>query len=293
MADSPPFRQIGILGTGRVALAFALGLAPHSALPTLVSGRSALRVRTLVDRTDRTAVAPDSAHLLAQCDVIALAVSDDALDTVVAELAAATVPIGPAPFIFHVSGRSGAALLTPLAAKGALTAAIHPVMTFTGDAHSEVLRMTCAHFAVTGANDQATALARQIVGCLGGVAVAIAEHHRVLYHAALCHAANHLVTLVAGASRALAVAGVDEPADLLAPLVRAALDNVLSQGFAALSGPLLRGDGGTIRSHLAVLDRDYPDLLPAYRGMALATLDELERSGGSPAPALRTMLQTP
>jgi predicted short-subunit dehydrogenase-like oxidoreductase (DUF2520 family) len=294
MHDITPFRQIGILGTGRVAAALAFALAPHSQHPLLIAGRSPERASALVSRAQGTALARDGADLLTRCDVVALAVSDDALDAVVGDLARAmrrSAPPSSAQFVFHASGRSGAAMLSPLAENGALTAAIHPVMTFTGDAGREVARMQGARFALTGANAQATARARQIVACLGGVPVMIAEQHRALYHAALCHAANHLVTLLAGSSQALAVAGVDDPAALLAPLVRAALDNSLARGFAALSGPLLRGDGATIARHLAAMDRDCPTLLPAYRAMALATLDELDRSDSAPAPDLRAKLQ--
>jgi predicted short-subunit dehydrogenase-like oxidoreductase (DUF2520 family) len=132
-------------------------------------------------------------------------------------------------------------------------------------------------------------MARQIVGLLGGVTVEIAEERRPLYHAALCHASNHLVTLMAGASHALTATGVDDPAALLAPLVRAALENSLERGFAALSGPLLRGDEQTVAGHLAALATDCPALLPAYRAMALATLDELGRTEPS---ALRRALDS-
>src|SRR3546814_8712662 len=86
---------------------------------------------------------------------------------------------------------------------------------------------------------------------------------RPLYHAGLCHASNHLVTLIAGAAHALTDAGVEEPAALLAPLVRAALENSLQHGFAALSGPLLRGDARTIGEHLDGLAACTPALLPA------------------------------
>jgi predicted short-subunit dehydrogenase-like oxidoreductase (DUF2520 family) len=280
MPESPAFRQIGLVGAGRVASALALGLAPHGARPALVLGRGQIA---------GTGAARDAADLLARCDTIGLAVSDDALDGVVADLAAAMG--AKAPFVFHVSGRSGVGVLAPLADRGAQTAAIHPVMTFTGDPAAEVARMVGARFAVTGADAASTALARRIVACLGGVAVDVAEAHRALYHAALCHAANHLVTLLAGSSEALARAGVDDPAALLAPLVRAALNNSLDRGFAALSGPLLRGDGRTIANHLAALARDCPDLLPAYRAMALATLDQLDRTGALPDPALRATIK--
>jgi predicted short-subunit dehydrogenase-like oxidoreductase (DUF2520 family) len=270
------FRQIGIVGSGRVAQALALGLAPHSLAPPLLWGRSPDKAGIAAARVP-AATAPHIGDLAHACDIIALAVSDDAVDAVAVDLAAA-LPAGVAPFVFHVSGRSGAAILEPLRAAGAATAAIHPAMTFTGDPAAEVSRMAQARFAITGSSPQAETQARQVVALLGGVAVAIAEDRRSLYHAALCHASNHLVTLMAGASHALEAAGVDSPAALLAPLVRAALENSLDRGFAALSGPLLRGDDRTVAGHLDALEAGCPDLLLAYRAMALATLDMLGRT---------------
>jgi predicted short-subunit dehydrogenase-like oxidoreductase (DUF2520 family) len=54
---------------------------------------------------------------------------------------------------------------------------------------------------------------------------------------------------------------------------------------------LVRGDDQTIGRHLAALAHDRPDLLPAYRAMAMATLDALDRSGAAPDQALRAQLQ--
>jgi predicted short-subunit dehydrogenase-like oxidoreductase (DUF2520 family) len=283
------YRQIGIVGAGRVAQAFAFGLGPASVAPPMLWGRSPDRLRTAAGLVGRAVAAGRLEALVEVCDLIGIAVSDDAVAPVAAEMACA-VPTGRAPFIFHVSGRSGAALLDPLRGAGALTAAIHPVMTFTGDPQGEVRRMAGARFAITGSSAEAIAAAEDVVRRLGGVGVTIAEAHRPLYHAALSHAANHLVTLLDGSFGALRSAGVDDPAALLAPLVHAALDNSLSHGFAALSGPLLRGDGETIASHLAALADHSPDLLPAYRAMALATLDAMERSGAPVSPDLRARL---
>jgi predicted short-subunit dehydrogenase-like oxidoreductase (DUF2520 family) len=276
------YHQVGIIGAGRVAHAIALGLAPHSAEPPLLWARSPDKARTAAARIDRAVAEPQPDRILEACDLVAIAVSDDAVASVAADLAAA-LPHGRTPFIFHVSGRSGAAILAPLRAAGALTAALHPAMTFTGDAEAEVRRMARAHFAITGASAEATREAAHLVALLGGTAVEIAEERRPLYHAGLCHASNHLVTLIIGAAHALTDAGVDDPAAFLAPLVRAALENSLQRGFAALSGPLLRGDSRTIGEHLDAMTHWTPDLLPAYRAMAVATLDELERTTGVPA----------
>jgi len=275
--ENTPVQQFGIIGAGRAAQAFALGLAGHSVEPPLMWGRSLEKLGAASAATG-SEVAVSIHRIAVDCDVIAIAVSDDAIAAVVDDLAP-MLTAGSAPFVFHVSGRSGAAILEPLRSHGALTAAIHPAMTFTGHPEREVARMAEARFAITGSSDEATTEARRIVAILGGTAVEIGEAQRTLYHAALCHASNHLVTLLAGASHALTRAGVAEPGALIAPLVRAALENSLDRGFDALSGPLLRGDAQTIASHISALAADCPALLPAYRAMALATIDELERAG--------------
>ncbi|AQA00194.1 cytoplasmic protein [Sphingopyxis sp. QXT-31] len=282
------YQHVGIAGSGRVARAMALALAPRSAGPVLLWGRSAGHMQDAASAVG--AAAADSIEgLVSSCDLIVIAVADTALAAVAAQLAEALAP-GTEPFVCHVSGGSGAAILAPFADRGALTAAVHPGMTFTGDPEQEALRMAGARFAITAPDSEALAEARTLVALLGGIAVEIAEDRRALYHAALSHAANHLVTLMSGASHALRAAGADEPEALLAPLVRAALENSLEHGFDALSGPLLRGDTGTIRTHLAAIAHDCPDLLPAYRAMALATLDELALAGKNPSPDLRTIL---
>lgn len=283
------YNQIGILGAGRVARALALALAPHSAHPLLLWARDPARYAGGVESFAKVALTGDLAALTARCDCLIFAVADDALGEMVERLA--VQGLGQRPFLFHVSSRCGVAPLTPLAQASSGLAAIHPVMTFTGDSALELSRMAGARFAITASDDAALGAARAVVAVLGGVAIEIAEDRRALYHAALCHGANHLVTLMAGAFAGLTSAGVAEPAALLAPLVRAALDNSLSHGFAALSGPLLRGDRQTIAQHVQALAENCPTLLPAYRGMALATLDELDRAGSKvDQPGLRTDL---
>ena len=281
------FSRPGIIGTGRVAQALAFALAPHAEAPPLLWGRTPDNAIAAASATG-AARAPTIDRLMAESDFVAIAVSDDALAAVVADIAD-NLTAGLAPFIFHVSGAKGAAILEPLRAAGALTAAIHPAMTFAGDPQAEVQQMAGACFAITGSTPEATEHAKRIVALLSGVAIEVAEDRRALYHAALCHASNHLLTLIAGAAHTLGDAGIDDSSALLAPLVRAALEISLDRGFAGLSGPLLRGDVQTIDGHLDTLKAHSPDLLPAYRAMARATLDELERSGTAPSARLTAL----
>src|SRR5581483_5286159 len=106
------------------------------------------------------------------------------------------------------------------------------------------------------------------------------------YHAALANAANHLVTLVAESADLLDRAGVDNPARMLGPLLGAALDNALRSGDAALTGPVARGDAGTVAAHLHVLAAAAPEAVPSYVAMARLTADRALAAGRlSPAAA--------
>ena len=107
----------------------------------------------------------------------------------------------------------------------------------------------------------------------------VPEDKRTLYHAGLAHGANHLVTLVTQAMELLGAAGADDPAATLRPLLNAALDNALAHGDAALTGPIVRGDVGTIRGHLAEIAATAPHTLPSYVAMARATLDRVVTDG--------------
>jgi predicted short-subunit dehydrogenase-like oxidoreductase (DUF2520 family) len=115
--------------------------------------------------------------------------------------------------------------------------------------------------------------------------VVIAEEMRGLYHSALAHGSNHLVTLVAQSLDLLREAGVESPGRMLGPLLSAALDNALRSGDAALTGPVARGDAGTVASHVRAIglaDRaagGSANVLQTYRAMARATADRALASG--------------
>jgi predicted short-subunit dehydrogenase-like oxidoreductase (DUF2520 family) len=104
----------------------------------------------------------------------------------------------------------------------------------------------------------------------------VRDADRPLWHAALAHAANHLVTLVASSEDLLARAGAEDPGRVLAPLLSAALDGALRRGDAALTGPVSRGDAGTVAAHLAALPQE---VRPSYLALARLTADRALASG--------------
>lgn len=268
--------RVGVIGAGRVGavLGAAFQRAGHRVVAASgVSGASLARVERLL---------PGAALRLpnqvpAEADLVLLAVPDDSLAGLVHGLVEAGA-IRPGQVLAHTSGAHGIDVLAPAVAAGAHPLALHPAMTFTGDRRDLDRLAEGISFGVT-APDQLRGLATRLVADLGGSIEWIAESDRPLYHAALAHGANHLVTLVNEAMDRLRDAGAVHPERVLGPLLRAALENTLRQGDAALTGPVARGDAGTIARHVAVLRGTAPDSLPAYLALARRTADRAIASG--------------
>jgi predicted short-subunit dehydrogenase-like oxidoreductase (DUF2520 family) len=185
--------------------------------------------------------------------------------------------IRPGQYVVHTSGRHGLAVLEPAARAGARVVAMHPAMTFTGTV-VDLGRLSGCVFGLT-AGPEERALAERLVADLGGRPTWVPEEMRTLYHAGLAHGANHLVTLVSQAMELLAAAGSDDPAGTLRPLLTAALDNALAQGDSALTGPIVRGDVGTVRAHRGDIETNAPHTLPSYLALARDTLDRVVTDG--------------
>ncbi|SCE89325.1 Predicted oxidoreductase, contains short-chain dehydrogenase (SDR) and DUF2520 domains [Micromonospora coriariae] len=273
---TPRLLTVGVLGAGRVGavLGAALAAAGHQlAAVTGESGASRARLALLLPEVPRR---PATAVARAAADLLLIAVPDDALAGVVADLAERGA-LHPGQVVAHTSGAHGLGVLAPIAAAGARPLALHPAMTFTGTP-DDLARLDGISYGVT-APAELRPLAARLVADLGGVPEWVAEADRPLYHAALAHGANHLVTLVNEATDRLRDAGVARPEKVLAPLLRAALENALRLGDDALTGPVSRGDAGTVRRHLARLTATAPESVPAYLALARRTADRAIAAG--------------
>jgi predicted short-subunit dehydrogenase-like oxidoreductase (DUF2520 family) len=274
---------VGVISAGRVgtALGVALERADHVVVAcSAVSNESRSRAER---RLPDTPVLP--VHEVAgSSELLLLAVPDAELASLVSGLAA-TSSVKPGTIVAHTSGANGIAVLAPLAESGCVPLAIHPAMTFTGG-DEDIARLADTCFGVTAADEIGYAIAQALVLEIGGEPFGVREQDRTLYHAALAHASNHIVTVVADALTALraALAGQellgqelvgDNPGGIaervIAPLARAALENTLQRGQGALTGPVARGDAAAVAGHLAALRQLDPDIGEAYRAVALRT----------------------
>lgn len=290
MAAGRPARlAVGVVSAGRVGavLGASLAAAGHRVVATSgVSRASAQRAAALLPGVPLEA--PD--EVVTRADLALLAVPDDALAGLVRGLAAAGA-FRPGQIVVHTSGAHGVALLDPATERGVLPLALHPVMTFTGRPE-DVARLAGASVGVTAAagDEAAWSVGEALVVEMGAEPVRVPEELRPLYHAALAHGANHLVTLVRDCVQLLHDAGIGPAERLVAPLLSAALDNALRHGDRALTGPVARGDAGTLSTHLRVLKATDPDLAETYRVLAGRTAHRAADSGMLPDHAVRDVL---
>lgn len=259
---------VAVLGTGRVAHALAGALD-----------------RVGVEVTRRSARDPQRADAL-EADLTVLAVSDDAIGPVAAGLAQeaaedgahdAEPRDGAAGAVVHCSGALDRTPLAPLADRGWRTGGWHPLQAFATPDSPVPPGVT---WGIT-ADEVLSARLVELTRLLGGHPLQLRDEDRARYHAAAAIASNFTDVLVYHAALLLQDCGLDREAALraLLPLVRTSMDGLERVGLpAGLTGPLSRGDVGTVRRHLAALT-DRPETERLYREAGLATEPLLRERG--------------
>lgn len=210
-------KAVRVIGPGRAGLSLARGLE-----------KAGWRVLDVLGRDD------DLGRAASGVDLLVIATPD----SVIASVAASVAPVEGC-VVAHLAGALGLDVLAPHARR----ASIHPLRSLPTTSSD----LSGAWFAVAG-----DALAGEVVADLDGRLVEVDDEARTAYHAAAVMASNHLVALLGAVERVAATAGV--PLDAFLDLVRGTVDNVAVLGpEGALTGPVARGDWGTVARHLAAL----------------------------------------
>lgn len=213
-------------------------------------------------------------HQVAPAALTLLAVPDGEIAAVAATLAKVG-RMQPGQVVFHASGAGEAALLTPLAEQGVLCASLHPAFSFAEPARA-VQGFAGTRCALEG-DERAFADLQALTRAIGGQAFLLAPGGKAAYHAALAVASNYLVTVYHLALQLSQTAGMapEQAQAVIGDLMQKTLANSLALGpEAALTGPVARGDAGTLRRHRAVMGEEQDAL---YCALGKATLALAER----------------
>lgn len=283
MTSSPPSPgPVALVGAGAVGHALADALGAAGIPVTAVLSRSAHSAETLGRRTGAATASDRLADLPADARLVVLCVPDAAVAPVAAALGAQDHP-WRTTVVAHTAGSLGADVLAPLAARGAAALAFHPVQTFARGAASGAGAAAFQGIYVgLGGTPAALDAGRTLAAALGARTVVIPDDARARYHLATSIASNFFVVLLALVDEVLATTGVPrEDAGLLVrPLVEGTWANLrAARPEEALTGPVARGDAGTVAAHVEALAGHLPHLLPVYGALAAEAVRVAVRGG--------------
>lgn len=203
------------------------------------------------------------AELDVDADCFMITTSDDQIKSACETLACR---IKPGAIVIHMSGAGSLELLDSARRAGAKTGSIHPLQTFS-DVNSAIESLPGTIYGIT-IDPDLQAWSKKLVTAIGGVPFFIDDRDRALYHAAACIVSNYFVSLIYMAEEIYGILGLDDQKARQAfwPLLKGTLQNIETKGSVpSLTGPIARGDLGTLEKHLEAIKSNIPDLLPAYR----------------------------
>jgi predicted short-subunit dehydrogenase-like oxidoreductase (DUF2520 family) len=270
---------IAIVGLGKVgtAVGFLLRSAGYRIAAIADTSPPALQKAATYTGGNLCTSAAEAASQ-AQCTIIATA--DDGIAPVCEQIVQAQA-IRQGGKVIHMSGACGLDVLEPARHAGAHVASIHPIQSFA-DVSGAIKHIPGSTFGIT-ADEAIREWAVHIVRDLGGTPFFVPEGDKPLYHAAACIASNYLVALIYAVEEIYLALGLDREEAIRSvwPLVKGTLSNIEAKGtLLSLTGPIARGDTGTIRKHVAVLRKKLPSLLPVYREVGLLAV-RVGRANGS------------
>lgn len=265
-------KSFSLIGAGKVGT--SLGKALSEAGYTIKS----LSCATLTEAEESRRIigrgepSINNIHTAKNGEILFITVPDDRIKDVVRELESSDI-FWQEKTVFHCSGLLLSEVLKPLKRKGASTASLHPIQSFSHkDSAPGILQNT--YFGLEG-EEQAVTTGQKIVRDLGGRSIQIQPDDKPIFHAAFSITSNFFVVLLDSAVALLKSSGLSEEkaVQILHPLLDSTLRNIMKNSVrSALTGPIIRGDGQTVKAHLGALKK-FPGVEDVYRQLANRALE--------------------
>jgi predicted short-subunit dehydrogenase-like oxidoreductase (DUF2520 family) len=263
--DTP---TIGFIGAGTTGTALAVRLAQHGYQIIAVSSRSLSSAEKLARRISGCQVYNGAQEVVGMAQLVFITTPDDTIPKVAAE-----IQWHDGQSVVHCSGAHSIDILEPAKQQGANTGCFHPLQTFAS-VDQAIDNIPGSTFAIE-ADEPLSSILKEMATTLKGDWVTLKAGDKVLYHAAAVFACNYLVTLVKLATDLWQTFEVPtaQAIKALMPLLQGTLSNIENVGLPnCLTGPIARGDLGTISRHLESLGKQAPPLLNIYKELGRQTI---------------------
>jgi predicted short-subunit dehydrogenase-like oxidoreductase (DUF2520 family) len=260
--------NIGFIGAGTTGTALASRLDQQGFIIRAVASRSLASAQRLAGRMENCKVYNNPQEVADNSQLIFITTPDDIIRSV-----AESIKWHDKHYVVHCSGAHTLDVLDKARADGAVTGGFHPLQTFA-DMEQAFNNLPGSTFALE-ATDPLLTILKEMAISLKGDWVLLKSEDKALYHAAAVFACNYLVTLVKLSTDLWSDFGIPKEQAIRAmlPLLKGTLQNVQNIGLPnCLTGPIARGDLGTIEKHLKTLEKKNPDVLSCYKLLGLQTI---------------------
>jgi len=260
--------KIGFIGAGTVGTALAFKLKARGYPVVAVFSRTPASSQRFASLVDGCQICSSSQAVADKADIVFITTSDDAIGQV-----ASSLKWHKGQGVVHCSGADSVDILEPAKQTGALVGAFHPLQTFASISYA-IENIPGSTFAIEGSGEILNKL-QEMAASLGGNWILLKAEDKVLYHASAVIACNYFVTLVKMSTDLWQNFGLTSNVAIkaLTPLLKGTLNNLNNVGLPnALTGPISRGDLGTVRKHINALEKRTPSLLSTYKELGLQTI---------------------
>ena len=260
--------KLGFIGTGTVGTALAVRLNSEGYQVVAVSSRSRASAENLTQVISNCRIFDNSQDVADIAELVFITTPDDAIAKVVSQL---KWHVGQS--VVHCSGADSTEILQPARESGAHVGVFHPLQTFAS-AKQAMGNIPGSTFAVE-AEEPLLNILKDMAAALDGHWIELKASDKVIYHVAAVMACNYVVTLVKLAADLWQTFSIppQQATQALLPLLRGTISNIEAIGIPqCLTGPIARGDTGTIKKHLEALQKSAPAILPTYRELGLQTI---------------------
>lgn len=259
---------LGFIGAGTTGTALAVSLQHCGYAVVGVSSRSISSAQRLAAMVSGCKVCQSAQQVADAAQLVFITTPDDVISLVAAE-----VQWHEGQYVVHCSGAHSLDILEPARRAGAGTGSFHPLQTFAS-IEQAIKNIYGSVFGIE-AEEPLRTLLKEMAEALNGEPVMLRAEDKVLYHAAAVFVCNYLVTLVKLATDLWQTFGVSQgqATRALLPLLQGTLNNIGNVGLPnCLTGPIARGDVGTIKRHLEALEKVAPSILSTYKELGLQTV---------------------
>jgi predicted short-subunit dehydrogenase-like oxidoreductase (DUF2520 family) len=260
---------VGLIGAGITGSALAIQLSREGYKIVSVNSRTLDSSRRLAGKIPGCLICNTAQQVADSAKAVFLTVPDDKIAEITANITWHSDQI-----VIHCSGVHSTDILQSARRYGASVCCMHPLQTFAS-IDEAVNNIRGSTFTLEG-DDKALAVIVDMATALKGNIIKLKPSDKVLYHAAAVILSNYLITLMKMATDLWQHFGIsqDDAVKYLLPLLKGTLNNIEKAGIPyCLTGPIARGDIGTVQKHLTALKNEHPEILDVYRILGLQTID--------------------